>query len=803
MMKSGDFWIKKYVISFVAAGILTLAACGGNNDPELTASGQSAVEEELPAEKRYVYDLQEVTLGQGLLSEEDSVLTAACEKNGTGYFLENSRQTVTYGEKIEAVRVIEVPLNGVHVAKEVVLEGTTPEDDRIAAAKALSEEEASAYESFNLEQFQADEQGNFWAAFTYSYSSYTDEEHFSSFYCGYIRHWDASGKLLWESALGTEMETGSFRINGLVCTKEGGAVVLIGADSVGKYHVQQDGTVSELLSAGDYSDAFLNPYKVLYGPDGLLWILYQDSVTQGHYLTSYDMVSDQVGERSTLSDKLDWNHIEQIVVDENGNLVYSDSEGIYSYQVSQGTITRKMDFFNSDLDINGLEGLLLGKNNFLVSYRIRQDSGDIQDKSTSCGIGFLTKADGSQIPDKELIRIGGFYLDSDLKSRMISYNKEHQDSRMIFADYGEYDQISDGYAALKADLRSEEGPDILVVDSYAMELSELATEGLLAELDDLMKEDELVSANQYLDHVFDACKVNGKLYEVVPEFGIETYVGKMSLYQDKMTWTVEEMEALQEAAIQALSASDGASTELFLTDDYDFESFCTQLLRFDGRNFLDQDAGRCSFNSEDFIALLNYAKSQAEYLLEHTPQSTSWWNEYDSRYSKGRVLLENVTIGDPWDILSGKLQEKYGEAVGFPGLPTGSGCGSVIRTGTTYAIAEKSAHKDVAWEFLRFYLTEEYQQQVPLLPVLKKEWENRLEDCRQSDSLLEKETWETQKALLEKLVMAVDRRVLENMEMDAIFSRELEDFCSGKRRAADTAYIIQTRVNRHIGGLRE
>lgn len=798
-MKAERISIKSWILPLMAAGALALAACGGKNDPELIAPGQSAVEEDLPAEKRYVYEVQEI----GMEQDAAGALTTACEKEGVYYFLENARQTVTPDEAAQAFWLHAVTLDEAAAPRSILLEGNVPEDDRITAAKAAVENAVSTYETVRLEQVRVDEQGNIWGVLSYTFSSYADAEHFSSFRGGFVRHWNADGKLLWESPLDAEAEDGALRVNALSCTQDGGATVLVSGDRVGKYTVKEEGTVSELLSAGDYSDAFLNPYKVLYGKGNLLWILYEDSVSQGYYLLSYDIETEEIGERVVLSDQLDWNHILQIAMEEDGNLIYSDGEGIYSYNVAQGTITTKMDFFNSDLDIGGLDSLFLTEKGFLVSYRSRNTDVNAQDTAEQSVVSFLTKKDGSQIPDKNLIQIGGFYLDSELKSRMIRYNVEHETSRMIFKSYGTYDRAADGYAALKDDLRNGNGPDILVVDSYVMELPELVREGFLTSLDEWLKEDETLSGEDYLDNIWDACRIDGKLYEIIPEFGIETYIGKESLYSGQLAWTTEELEAVQQSVLQSMASGDGLSQEVVLLDEYDFKNFCSQLLAFDGGCFIDEAAGSCSFNSEEFVALLKYAKSLEDARQEHTAENTGWWAEYASRYRDGRVLLEQLTIGDPGDILSGELQEKYGEAVGFPGLPTDSDCGSVIRTGTTYAIVEKSEAKEEAWEFLKFYLTGEYQCRTALLPVSKEAWNSRLEACSQSDSLLEPEAWETQKELLEKLVTAVDRRVLENRELDEIFDRELEDFCAGKKKASDTAYILQTRVNRHLGGLKE
>lgn len=111
---------------------------------------------------------------------------------------------------------------------------------------------------------------------------------------------------------------------------------------------------------------------------------------------------------------------------------------------------------------------------------------------------------------------------------MVEYNKSGDTYRIVVKEYNTYNTSEDytlGVKQLNNDIISGGMPDILVVDSN-MSMDSYIAKGLVANVDDLIAGDEELSKNDYLQNVWDAYRVDGKLYYVIPSFYISTMVGK-------------------------------------------------------------------------------------------------------------------------------------------------------------------------------------------------------------------------------------------------------------------------------------
>ena len=146
------------------------------------------------------------------------------------------------------------------------------------------------------------------------------------------------------------------------------------------------------------------------------------------------------------------------------------------------------------------------------------------------------------------------------------------------------------------------------------------------------------------------------------------------------------------------------------------------------------------------------------------------------------------------------------------------GQGSVILYNYEYALAAGSANLDAAWEFMRYYLTEEYQSSDNMrwqLPVNKAEFD------KQAESATKKRTYEDENGKeqeedytywindesividpltpqqLEKLksfVGSVTKRAYYNEDVQNIINEEMDAFYKGQKSAKDVAGIIQSRA---------
>ena len=149
----------------------------------------------------------------------------------------------------------------------------------------------------------------------------------------------------------------------------------------------------------------------------------------------------------------------------------------------------------------------------------------------------------------------------------------------------------------------------------------------------------------------------------------------------------------------------------------------------------------------------------------------------------------------------------FGEEISYIGFPMEDGSGSYIRATEAYAISAHSDHIEGAWEFLRYYLTDDYQSGLHQgLPVQKKVFlENSSSALSESQNYSsDKESAATEpmtEEQFEKLVtflLSVNRRYYENEEIMNIVSEETEAFFAGDKTSEETAKVIQNRVQLYL-----
>ena len=172
-----------------------------------------------------------------------------------------------------------------------------------------------------------------------------------------------------------------------------------------------------------------------------------------------------------------------------------------------------------------------------------------------------------------------------------------------------------------------------------------------------------------------------------------------------------------------------------------------------------------------------------------------------------------------WSDVAMTINGYFGDDVKFVGFPTESGNGAYLQASTTYALSSKSANLDGAWQFVRYYLTDEYQNEVPYFPV------NKALFLEKSKAAMERPYWEDENGekqyydntmningeeivisplsqeQLDKVIEyseAGNNRYYYNESVANIVNEEMGAFYSGQKSAQDVANIIQSRVQIYV-----
>ncbi len=826
--------IGKRVMSAVLTFTLVAGLCAcGNQEGKETGSNKTGSETESSLAKQYVYDVQEFDLSSVQKPGDDTYIQDVFEKDGRVYIILQSynwnsgNDEYTYSliavdedggnqQSYELQTSTDQKTDSAAAQKDNVSDVAQTEDnqaDTEAAEDVVSYNEPAmvteydypqVYEYTGFGEFCLTSDGRLHSTKSYYYEDYSEEG--SSIRNKYACAWDLEGNMLWETSIDfLSADDSWFYVKNILPRDDGSVVMLVDGDDTGKVTVDSQGNVSELQKDDALWEIFENYQYAVAQPDGTYLMTYYDDDWTNMYVATVDIENGTKSEGTKLPGTIAYSGMGALAVDDNGDLLYTNNQGLYKYHIGDEEPAMQMSFVNSDLDTSSLSTIVpIDDEHFIGLY----SNYDEETYNSIIEGGLFTKVNPEDIPDKQMLVLGCNGITSDVRKRVVDYNKTSDTHRIVIQDYSQYNTDTDykaGLTQLNNDIISGNMPDILIIDDDSFALDSYISKGLLADIGALIEKDEELSKKEFMENVFDACKVDGKLYEIVPNFVLRTYIGKTSIVgEDGLT-----MEKAQE-----LLAGMSEDATIF-GDDVTRETFMNIVLQMRGSDFVDVSTGKCNFDSDEFIALMEYAKTLPEALADDYYDDDVWYVSYESQYREDRTLLYSCNMSDLQSMVY-TINGTFGEDVSYVGFPTPEGNGSVIDTGTTYALAAGSADLDAAWEFMRYYLTDDYQSTLSWqLPVNVEYFEQNAQKAAQKPTYTDGNgqevesdyTWwineeevtldpltNEQVEKLENFIRSVDKRVYSNTDIQNIITEEMDAFYQGQKSAKDVAGIIQSRA---------
>lgn len=659
--------------------------------------------------------------------------------------------------------------------------------------------------SYNMFKIGAD--GNIYGVkrHIYSYDDYENPENSIYTRTQYLCMWNADGSFQRETELeGLETEEEYCYISNYTVDTEGNVNLLISGDSAYQMILDAQGKASGKTKLPENLEkVFNNLDSIISRQDGKFWVLYRDeNEWQKLYIADYDMNTGTLGVEKQLPASFSWMGYSCLTAGLSSDLIYSTSTGLYSLNGGDTEGTMKMDFINSDMNIYGFDRVVeLDENRFMGIFL------EAYDNSTHAGIFTYVKPE--DIKDKSVLTFAGMWIDSEMRQRVVEFNRSSEEYRIVVKTYQEYNSYEDnqgGVKQLNNDIISGNMPDIL--NTSGLTADNYAAKRLLADIGELIEKDEELSQIDFMTNVFDAYTMKDKLYYVIPAFRARTMIGKTAVVGDRNTWTMKEMQEVM------ASLPEGTN----LISELTRSSFFNFAMQFCGSDFVDVETGKCNFNTEGFMALMEYAKTLPEELGEDY-FGEDYWTNYESQYRDNRTVLCQTyvsSIGNLNSIVNGS----FGEPVSYIGFPTESGQGAYVEAAECYAISAKSAHKDVAWDFLKYYLADEYQSNISYgMPVQKKYFVEKAQEATQKpywiNSNGEKVEYEDHMWINGEAVpippmsqeqvdtaVAMIESITKHPYMDNdimnIINEEMGAFFSGQKNAKEVADVIQNRVQLYV-----
>jgi ABC-type glycerol-3-phosphate transport system substrate-binding protein len=614
---------------------------------------------------------------------------------------------------------------------------------------------------------------------------------------------DINGKL---ESLGVDTEL--MYVSDFAVDKKGFAYIIVGMDSVYAFDLSNGDIVFEnkpIPQGGDIRDLYKNAKgeicvvtfnKITENDETLNKLVINPINTKTGDYGKQEIIDAPGGESSYLTsgnDKFDYYGFTpaKIYGYKKGNRVLVadlPESGVYLSEV-----TRVIPISDTQFIITGYTQETIGRNKLYS----------------------LKKTAPEDVPDKSVITVAGIGESLYLTDYIREFKLTHPQYQIDYKQYAVDSNTSytSALTAFNNDIIAGNIPDVIVIEPE-MQYGNYVRKGMLADLYPFIDNDPDYSREDFLEPLLKAFETDGKLYSIAPAFEFDTLVGKTSIFGEKQGQSFAELQT-------AVARMEGSS---LFGSAISRDVFTDEILTRMARGFIDEETGVCSFDSEEFISLLEYAKSLPAPAPDAEPYESIFAAGETNDYREDRTLIELMNVWDFRHIVSLEKTE-FGEPVTFLGLPNDyGGSGILARPTLETAIMAKAKNPDGAWEFVKGILV--YSRWVlinngypPLLvfPILMSELDIAAEKVtvppietwfgesyprmtwrRGADLTNQPDNTEADNAKMFALFESIDGIERTVPAIDNIISEEIEAFFAGNKSAEETAAIIQNRATTYL-----
>lgn len=605
-----------------------------------------------------------------------------------------------------------------------------------------------------------------------------------------LRVFDASGAQTFCAELSSLIESEDyFYVSAFAVSGTGEAVLMANGNAI--YVLNADGSLKGSIDTSDLSNGISN--FVTLGDGSVAALVYGEDYA-AFDLRPVDTAAMQLGEATA---SLPTDAYSARPSGGGYDFCYNKGESFYGYKLADGSEEKLVTWINCDVNSNNLTSPYITEEGNIVC--LSSEYSNTGDGATTYFIT-LTKTPYDQVPQKTTLTLACVYLGYDIKNQILDFNRKSSDYRIEVRDYSEFnteDDYSAGYTKLITEIGSGAVPDIMLTDGLPIET--FGAKGLLADLWPFIDADEELGGRAgVVEPVFNALSQDGKLYEISSSFYITTIAGPASIVGTEPGWTYDEMYAALDQMPEGCELFSLGTTRSDV-----FSSICMLNLS----RFVDWTTGECSFDSDDFISLMEFAN--------RFPETFDWehheWTNEDSdayRIKEGRQLLVTLSLSDPYSY--NYYSEMFNGDMALKGFPDVPGSGAVFNmNGTGLAIASTCENQDAAWSFVRTLLTREYQENYTYGFCTNRELceENIQSMVGESYYSYDQVTGEEKEIIFTQENADLITDLINNTSMVAdyntsqindIINEEVAYYFSGEKTAQDVAATIQNRVSIYV-----
>lgn len=749
--------MKKILVALLALSTAVCTACGGSKK----GSGDSDVKAD-KVDVNTVFQASDVDLGD-LLGDNSSINSLTAAKDGY-----NAVVTDWSKEKDGGTLV------------------TFKQDGSDVATKALPDLE----ENVTLSAAGADSDGNVYRIL--DLSTYDEDGNYQSGKI-YLQKTGSDGKQAWSIDLYAPDENSddTFQMSGFLTNSPDGNLYICEADTIEGFGMA-DGSKQgscKVPENGDYGNL---------AADGNGDVVYCCSTDTGTGLYKVNLKKGTCDEIK-IDDENALNY--STVYSGTDSTVYTGSDkGIYSVDVTSGKASLCINYIASDLDVDDMQNLAgLDSDHFCCSY---------SDSSGTDKILILKKANPDVYNNKTVLTLGYTDVDQAMRERVIAFNRSSEKYRINLTQYSS-DSDDDYGSAINKVLLTGDMPDMVILN-YGQDYTSYEKKGVFEPLDSYFGKNG-PSSDEYLTNIFDAFRVGGEMYILPTSFTVRCLVGKQSDFGDVSTLTVDQLR--QAAKKKGIKTQDCMGP--YMTKD----DFLTTAVSMTVKDYVDFESGTCSFDSDTFKNLLQFANEFQSEIKDDTVNDND--GEAGIRNNTQAVMDQAISsFSDYNQIITGYV----GEATAFMGYPGSGKSGPAISVETQVAMSASSKNKDACWQFMKSLIGEDDSSSTYeySFPVNIKRLEKQGQDATQPEYYLDEngqrqvvdqrmsvgdteikinpltqdqvDTWEN-------LLKSLDTTIYYDASDSSIYSIVSEEagaYFAGQKSVDDVADTIQRRVRIYI-----
>lgn len=593
-------------------------------------------------------------------------------------------------------------------------------------------------------------------------------------------------------------ETGSVNITAAAekYFPDGLYVYRFGADGSGNFYItdysdimviDRDGNPKGFISLGNGVQAFVtdkNGEMYVWGWSG-----------SGYELNKLD-IPDGISEDKPKAVDMPFEGYNNHIISGNGvdtDFYVYDNEALYSWNIGEEP-QKLLDWVKAGVSVIEASGVFYAGNDIFVcagkSFPYEYPK-----------FSKLTKQLVSTGDKKEIILAGDEYsISSFIKNQVVKFNAVSDKYFVTIKEY-KYDNISQ----LNLDLTSGNVPDILITGSYTPTETYIA-KGIFADLYEFIDSDSELSRGDFVPNLLSSFETDGKLYRFTDSFTVYTVLGKTSIFGNDMGITVDRLNEI--------AASRSPGTEMFA--GFTKTDILRYAMEMSGSEFIDFKNGSCDFNSEDFIKILEFANGHINDIDFDSYFDDAFWSRFDTMFSDESALLMVAYLTDYTDIICFE-HTQFDAKVTALGFPCQNRIGTSFVVDSGFSVAEKSANKEGAWEFVRTLLLPEYQDCADKFPVRKDSLEKYAASAMKynPDRVINPTVMMGGMALaigvsnidamkqgdidkMNEVIASANGIMSYNESVLEIITEEASYYFDGSKTAEDVAALIQTRVKLYL-----